>query len=402
MTLHGSAALSLTLPTDAAASTRRTTLRFLKRLARDTLRLPPALFSEGAAEAARVVHERVAWFGEHAPAALFSVLRRPNVHVLLTTALRSLEEGDSARARDRAEAYALQLVFELACDGRLGTAVRFEARTPLAALASPNRRLYLALPEGTTRLTLRDGAVELPGGERLALDPAPSERFLPVAAGMVLSLEDNNPISDFEAHPDKQGNQLDLGSAPAERWVESLQAGLALIERHMPELRHEMDLLLQQFVPVGTDDERHLSASYREAIGTVYLTLHPRLMTMTEAIVHEYQHNKLNALFHLDAVMDNAWWPLFRSPVRPDPRPLHGVLLAAHAFVPVAELYLRMLEADAPEAGVGGFRERLQQIVAKNDEALQVLQQHAEPTAHGAQVIDELSRLHDAHRAQIS
>jgi HEXXH motif-containing protein len=394
--------LALTLPSDGMASTRRTALRFLKRMARDSLRLPPALFAGGLEGARRAVSERVAWFGEHAPAALYAVLRRPQVHVLLTTALRAIEEGDGVAAGARARAFAFQLLLELAADGRLGEPVVWPGPAPVAALASPSRRLHLPLPDGVTGLTFHNGAVALDSGAALGLDAEPSARFLAVAPGMVLCLEDNNPISDFEAHPDKSGNQLDLGAAPAERWVESLAASLEVIERIMPELRQEMDLLLQQFVPVGTDDERHLSASYREAIGTIYLTLHPRLMTMTEAVVHEYQHNKINALFHVDAVMDNAWWPLFPSPVRPDPRPLHGVLLAAHAFVPVAEMYFRMIDADAPEVQTHGFHERLRQIVAKNHDAMQVLEANAVPTESGAQVLEELGRLHRGHRERLA
>ena len=131
---------------------------------------------------------------------------------------------------------------------------------------------------------------------------------------------------------------------------------------------------MQQLVPVGYDPEAHLSASYREAIGTIYLTLHPQPMTMTEALIHEFSHNKLNALFELDPVLDNAFWPLYASPVRPDPRPLHGVLLAAHAFVPVAEMYFRMIDQGAPETQTHGFDERLRQIVAKNHDALTVLE----------------------------
>ena len=103
---------------------------------------------------------------------------------------------------------------------------------------------------------------------------------------------------------------------------------------------------------------KEISASYREAIGTVYMTLHPKQMIMTEAIIHEFQHNKLNALFHLDRVMETAAWPLYPAPVRPDPRPLHGVLLAAHAFVPVAEMYRRMQARDHPQAARGSFQSR--------------------------------------------
>ncbi|MEZ4265666.1 MAG: HEXXH motif-containing putative peptide modification protein [Myxococcota bacterium] len=389
--------LALTLPSDGMVSTRRTALRFLKRMARDSLRLPPSLFAGGLEPARRALDAKIAWFGEHAPAALYGVLRRPQVHVLLTTALRAIEEGDADAARYRSRAFAFQLLLELAADGRLGEPVPWDGAPPVAALSSPTRRMFIPLPDRVEGLTFRNGAVVLASGDGISLDSEPSDRFVPVAPGMMLCLEDNNPISDFEAHPDKAGNQLDLGTAPASRWAESIEASLEVIGRIMPELRQEMDLVLQQFVPVGTDDERHLSASYREAIGTIYLTLHPRQMTMTEAVVHEYQHNKINALFHVDAVMENAWWPLFPSPVRPDPRPLHGVLLAAHAFVPVAEMYFRMIDVDAPEVKTHGFQERLRQIVGKNQDAMHVLEANAVPTESGAQVLEEMGRLHRGH-----
>jgi HEXXH motif-containing protein len=111
-------------------------------------------------------------------------------------------------------------------------------------------------------------------------------------------------------------------------------------------------------------------------------------MTMTEALVHEFSHNKLNALFELDDVLDNAFSPLVRSPVRPDPRPLHGVLLAVHAFVPVARLYEKMREAGDERATEARFAE----IVRINREGTEVLQAHARPTAIGKGLMDELDR----------
>ncbi len=386
--------LALTLPTDGAASTRRTLTRLLKKLARDALKLPPASHRPGVARALTALQAEIRRFGSQKPAPLYAALRRPHVHVLLTCAWRALADGDHGAARSRAEAFTFQLLAELALDGALGLDLEWPGAPPLGHLLSPPRRLALVL-DPAARVQFGPGGVVVDG--RPIPAAADAAEFEPVAPGVVLALIDSNPISDFEAHPDKDGNQLDLGAAPAGAWGDALGASLALIERWMPELRAEMDLILRQFVPVGTDDDKHLSASYREAIGTVYLTLHPRLMTMAEAVIHEYQHNKLNALFHLDPVMHNAYWPLYPSPVRPDPRPLHGVLLAAHAFVPVAELYRRMLAVDAPETRSGGFHERASQITAKNAEALAVLTEHADTTPAGQQVLDELVALHGTH-----
>jgi hypothetical protein len=232
-------------------------------------------------------------------------------------------------------------------------------------------------------------------GRHVRTGDAIERPFHGIRGELVLALADNNPLAMFEAHPTKSGNRIDLGGHAISEWVSALADALDRISAYLPDLRNEIDLFIQQFVPVGYDSEAHLSASYREAIGTIYLTLHPDAMTMTEAIIHEFSHNKLNALFELDAVMNNAFEPLFKSPVRPDPRPLHGVLLAVHAFIPVARLYELMIERDDPLARSPAFRRRYGQIVAGNHEGAEVLR-NADPTPLGRELLDELARW-DAH-----
>jgi HEXXH motif-containing protein len=151
---------------------------------------------------------------------------------------------------------------------------------------------------------------------------------------------------------------------------------------------------------VGWHAERHLSASYQEVIGTIYMTLHPSQMTLSEALIHEFSHNKLNALFEIDDVLENAWSPLYASPVRPDPRPLHGVLLAVHAFLPVARLYERMIEAGDPEAQGDDFRRRYGAIRRINREGAELVLDKGRPTPGGAGLFAEIRRWND-HYAQV-
>jgi hypothetical protein len=212
-----------------------------------------------------------------------------------------------------------------------------------------------------------------------------------------LALDDTNPLAMDEAHPDKSGNAIDLGGRSVDEWVASIRGALATIETHMPELRAEMRLIVQQIVPVGFDAEKHLSASYREAIGTIYMTLHPSEMTMTEALIHEFSHNKINALFEIDDVLENAFEPLYPSPVRPDPRPLHGVLLAVHAFLPVARLYETMIAADVEASRSPSFHARFREIVALNDDGARVVLAHAVPTPIGRELLEEIARWRDLH-----
>ena len=215
----------------------------------------------------------------------------------------------------------------------------------------------------------------------------------------MLALADNNPLAMEEAHPNKSGNAIALGGKEASAWTAALGEAFALIERHLPDLRAEMDLYIHQIVPVGWDAEKHLSASYQEAIGTLYMSLHPSLMTLAEALIHEFSHNKLNALFEVDEVLENAWSPLYASPVRPDPRPLHGVLLAVHAFLPVARLYEKMIEAKDPAAQNEAFLGRFAAIRRINREGAEIVLGNGEATVIGAGLLEEIRRW-DAYYAR--
>jgi HEXXH motif-containing protein len=274
-------------------------------------------------------------------------------------------------------------------------------------LISIQGRFEILLPENTSALVFANGRVSIergPGDPAVGIDISALERAendLPIQVNrpyhvidgdLVLALADNNPLAMAEAHPDKSGNAVDLGGRSPGAWVSALRDALALIERCLPDLRREIDLYIHQFIPVGWDEQRHLSASYQEAIGTIYLSLHPSPMTMVEAVIHEFSHNKLNALFELDEVLENAWSPLYSSPVRPDPRPLHGVLLAVHAFLPVARLYERMIELGDPRSKNAAFHKRFEQIRQVNSEGAATLLENARPTPVGRGLIDEIRR----------
>lgn len=69
--------------------------------------------------------------------------------------------------------------------------------------------------------------------------------------------------------------------------------------------------------------------------------------------------------------------------MRPDPRRLHHVLLAVHAFLPIAKLYENMLEAEDELSRAPGFPERFRQIHETNRRGAEVLLEHAQPTDMG-------------------
>jgi HEXXH motif-containing protein len=167
-----------------------------------------------------------------------------------------------------------------------------------------------------------------------------------------------------------------------------------MVRLGVPSWWAELPRALTRLVPVGWDDERHFSASYREAPLVAYVTLHPDPLTLAEAIVHETQHGKLNLLTWLDPVLENAYTEWTSSPVRPDLRPVMGVLLAIHAFIPVAALHHGLAVADHPSAKTPQFARRRREVLSGNARGLPIVREKAKPTAAGARLIDELERLH--------
>jgi HEXXH motif-containing protein len=322
-----------------------------------------------------------------------------------------------ARIDDAAGAMMANLLFEMALHGLLESSelwVPVAGVPPLASLAVGG---VVVPPATATKLAFSTtSVVAVAGDAEIAQLPLESEgmrtaceapdgfrferRYYPVGNVTHLATIDHNPIAAFEAHPDKAGNAVDLGGRPEAEWIAILDQAFALVETFLPRTFAEMRLMLREVVPVGYDEARHLSASYREAIGTMYLTLHPNVMTMTEAVIHEFQHNKLNVASDGTDFLVNAFHPLYPSPIRPDPRPLWGILLAVHAFLPVAELYRRMRDAAHPFASQAGFDDRLSDIDLKNHEGMEMLRAHGQLTAPGAALFADLEALEQRHLAE--
>ncbi|MFO0759544.1 MAG: HEXXH motif-containing putative peptide modification protein [Byssovorax sp.] len=402
----------ITIPEPGSRTARTILSRALGRLPGDLLALPETLplSTEGRDDLLALKTEvRRLGAGSAGPrgaAALLHALRSPTVAALLRSIRNEVKKPSfSAAEVDPVLVELLAvLAFELALAGVLERPLTLHRAPP--RLLSLEARADLRLPADARALVFSSGEmrIERAAGGSLSVDLSALARgesitglevsrpYHPLVADMLFAVADDNPRASYGAEPGEPGNPIDLGDHPADEWVESLRRAIAPIEQHTPDLYGELCLYVRQFLPAGYHAVTHRSASYRESVGAIYMTLHPSPMTLTEAIIHEFSHNKLHALFELDPVIKNPPQARYRSPVRPDLRPLRGVLLAVHAFLPVAHLYEKMIEGQHPLTRSPYFRERFAQIRGINREGADVVFAHAQPTAVGQAVIDEIKR----------
>jgi HEXXH motif-containing protein len=381
----------------------RTVERLLDGVAQHALRtllthsaheLPPRL-----ARALPPVQWALARLSQRQPERLRAAALSPDV-LAPTLALAS-------RAHPATEALTQAIPALLAALGTLPEAVRWDM--PLSGLVDECRGRVLHFepavralrigPEGLHVETrsgpmARAAADEVLRGAEGVRVTHPFTRVHESLPALHLSTCDTNPLAMFEAHPEKRGNAIDLGERTAEEWVRALHDALEVVRIALPAWWEELPHTLVRLVPVGWDAERHFSASYREAPRVAYLSLHPDPLTLAEAIVHETQHGKLNLLTWSDAVLENGYTEWTSSPVRPDLRPIMGVLLAVHAFVPVAALHHALAVQGHPIAATAAFARRRAEVLAGNARGLAILREKAAPTPRGARILDDLARLH--------
>ncbi len=329
----------------------------------------------------REVRELAVLQTKTSPANLYAWLLRPTAAMLVKTA--TLDPWLPLQVRVYAAYSAcLLLGIEAAAQGWLTRPLAWTGRLPPGA----SLLLGLAWAEQAGPLILANGQVPTLGA---------NEAFYPIHPAypqLRLALADVNPLPVFAEHPSRRGNVVGLGGAPLPQWMAGMREALDIIDTYLPEVADEMRVLLGQLLPAGVDGETHQSASYLQAPGSVYLTLHPDPMTLAEAIIHEFQHNKLNLLLDADPLLhgDEARYP---SPLRPDARPLRGVLLAVHAFQPVAVLYERMAGGSHVAAKKHDFGKRFDQILARNRDGWAVLRRHARPTELGRALLADMARV---------
>ncbi len=391
----------LTFPADAEASTSRELLStYLKLQYRTLLKLPYAALL-GVRRPGEEFAALVKSVATSEPGFLFNILRLPTIGGLLR--LIATRAGNRLELRDWTLELVAQVNTELAtigiAHGKITPRGGFERLVSLHERFSIDVRGAREIHFDGDQITIVSmGDTETYDATDLS-GPRVAHPYHEIRGQIVLPTYDNNPRAGDEAHPDKDGNHVDLGGKPVSEWLGTMNSAFGIIDEFAAELVPEMNLLLHQIFPVGYEPEKHLSASLMTVLGNIYMTLHPDPLVMAEALIHEFSHNKINALWSLSPLLENAFEPLFASPVRPDPRPLFGVLLAVHAFLPVEQMYLRMIEADHPLVKHPRFMRRRDQIRESNNAAATTVLDNGIATEMGGEVLEEIRRLNERFAA---
>lgn len=133
-----------------------------------------------------------------------------------------------------------------------------------------------------------------------------------------------------------------------------------------------------------------MSASYHEAPGLITMSWTTDQAVLTEAIVHEYHHQKLHALMCVDPLLlGPVHIPVYYSPWRNDPRPLRGLLHAAFTFQAILEFYNQLLLANVLEQ-TESVSQRIYKCSRQVAIALDSLSQHTHFSTLGYALFESL------------
>jgi hypothetical protein len=207
----------------------------------------------------------------------------------------------------------------------------------------------IVLPGVNLALTLTDGwrsraDVTFHDDGHITLDGAPTNaKPLTTASGFRITAEEAalrpRLIDGFVP--------LNFDGIDLDEWAKVLFSVREIVDKHESS-RELIRAFATTVVPLKpASNDQHLSVSFAECPGIVYLAFSSTPNVLAEAIVHEADHQWHNAIGQQMRLWRGA--PAgrpacYRSPWRPDPRPLDGLLLGASAFVSVGEMWVELAQ----------------------------------------------------------
>ncbi|MBX9809855.1 hypothetical protein K2X92_05685 [Candidatus Gracilibacteria bacterium] len=224
------------------------------------------------------------------------------------------------------------------------------------------------------------------------------EEVIP-GTNILLTLDFINPDVDKSTHPDhkKQNVGISFGSIDPEEWRRLFSNAFEIVKKVSPGFMDEIDHIIKKIIPFGISSGSHNSGSYSDVIGHLLMSYpvdmpNPEL-ALLEAILHEYNHNKLNLIMQTETLILSNKQEIYYSPYRPDARHIHGIYLGIHAL---AGAFWVILHAHV--SGIISLSQAWQEksvlYVLKNGLSLQVLDKYGEFSPLGKDILEEMRRVH--------
>jgi len=213
-----------------------------------------------------------------------------------------------------------------------------------------------------------------------------------------LTLDFINPDVSHLSHPDHKWIVVWYWEKSPDEWRKLYGQAFSILSRLSPWFMSEVNMLLRKIIPYWVSNRVHNSWSYTDAIGHILMSYptgmdHPEI-ALLEAILHEYNHNKINLIMQTEELVLNDRREQYYSPYRPDPRHIHGIYLGIHAL---AWAYWVILNAhnqwiiELPTM----WLEKAMLYIFKNGLSLQILDKYAILSPLGKEVLEEMREVHN-------
>ncbi|MFC4855724.1 HEXXH motif domain-containing protein [Actinophytocola glycyrrhizae] len=277
------------------------------------------------------------------PGAVADLLMYPTVGVWLTRALHYTRPGTTAVWPE------LGYLHLIAAAAAIRTGHRCAVRVPVwrGVVSLPtvgHVRVPGTFPVGSAEVSCAGHASRLRLGRTVSMpldgsDSAftPARQHTTTANGSTLRawVDDHDPYHGFaEPRP-----PADLTDVMLSEWHKLLDEAWDVLVHHHPAYARELTSGLRALMPIGPGGDT-VGASSPAAFGGIRLSADGTATEFAEAMVHEMQHSKLNALMTMVRLGNGDNERRYLAPWRDDPRPLVGLIHGVYAFTCGVEFWL--------------------------------------------------------------
>ena len=330
------------------------------------------------------------------PGAVTQVLMYPSVGLWSLHCLRGL------RSRNQREGLAAELAYlggiaaaaatRAKCEFEIAVAMQSDSiMLPTLGLV----RLGIRCNDGLVVLRGANGCIEVDTGhDVIRITSAIDERvgrpeWIPLRRLTATASDHSLDVFLDDLDPYRANSKLPLGgrlsAEEVEIWGRTLTQTWAMLAGRHGVYANAISVGLVSLVPLTSQPYgRGMSVTSSETFGSCALSAPADSITLAVTLIHEFQHAKLGCLHDLIPLHRAHNDVLYYSPWREDPRPLHGVLHGAYAYLGVTDFWRRQRQLARAN---GLFEFEFDRSRKQTDEALTMVEQSDNLTEAGERFV---------------